>query len=129
MPILPGGEARHTNRADLDLVLGQWTAARSADDAAALLQAAGIAAHASWTTPEIAADPHLRERRAIVDVAEPDGTMRAAVGVPMRLSKGGDIGIARGTPALGEHEDYVYGELLGLTRGERQALEDAQVIY
>jgi crotonobetainyl-CoA:carnitine CoA-transferase CaiB-like acyl-CoA transferase len=124
-----GGEARHTNRADLDLVLGQWTAARSADDAAALLQAAGIAAHASWTTPEIAADPHLRERRAIVDVAEPDGTMRAAVGVPMRLSKGGDIGIARGTPALGEHEDYVYGELLGLTRGERQALEDAQVIY
>ena len=68
-------------------------------------------------------------RKAIVDVAEPDGTIRAAVGVPMRLSKGEEIGIHRGTPKLGEHEDYVYGELLGLTKAERQALEDTEVIY
>jgi crotonobetainyl-CoA:carnitine CoA-transferase CaiB-like acyl-CoA transferase len=47
----------------------------------------------------------------------------------MRLSKGADIGIARGTPKLGEHEDYVYGELLGMSQAERQALQDEQVIY
>jgi len=38
-------------------------------------------------------------------------------------------GIVRGTPALGEHEDYVYGELLGLTRAQRQALQDEEVIH
>jgi crotonobetainyl-CoA:carnitine CoA-transferase CaiB-like acyl-CoA transferase len=109
--------------------LADWALTQDADAAAAQLQAAGIAAHASWTTPEIAADPHLRDRRAIVEVTEPDGTTRAAVGVPMRLSKSPEIGIDRGTPQLGEHEDYVYGELLGMARDERQMLEEAEIIY
>ena len=100
-----------------------------ADTAAAALQAVGVAAHVSWTTREIVADRHLRARRAIVDVNEPDGKDRAAVGVPMRLSKGDEIGIARGTPQLGEHEDYVYGDLLGMTQAERQALQDEEVIF
>jgi crotonobetainyl-CoA:carnitine CoA-transferase CaiB-like acyl-CoA transferase len=112
-----------------DESLSAWTRTQDAGAAAERLQAAGIAAHASWTTPEIAADPHLHRRGAIVEVAEPDGQLRAAVGVPMRLSKGAEIGIHRGTPKLGEHEDYVYGELLGLGREERTALEDAEVIY
>jgi crotonobetainyl-CoA:carnitine CoA-transferase CaiB-like acyl-CoA transferase len=109
--------------------IAAWSQVRDANQAAEALQAAGIAAHASWTTPEIAADPHLAARRAIVEVAEPGGKRRAAVGVPMRLSKGAEIGIDRGTPELGEHEDYVYGELLGMSRAERQALEDSEVIY
>lgn len=121
--------ARHAARAELDGLVAQWSPGLDANEAAALLQARGIAAHASWTTPEIAGDEHLQARGAIQQVAEPDGTLRAAVGVPMRLSKGPDIGIHRGTPKLGEHEDYVYGELLGMDRSERQALEEAEVIY
>jgi crotonobetainyl-CoA:carnitine CoA-transferase CaiB-like acyl-CoA transferase len=121
--------ARHANRRELDEIVSRWTVTLDANVAAEQLQAAGVAAHASWTTPEIAADPHLHAREAIVDVAEPDGKIRAAVGVPMRLSKGPEIGISRGTPKLGEHEDYVYGELLGLTRDARQELEEAEVIY
>ncbi|TCM20480.1 crotonobetainyl-CoA:carnitine CoA-transferase CaiB-like acyl-CoA transferase [Novosphingobium sp. PhB165] len=120
---------RHAHRRELDGLVSAWTATLPAEDAARWLQAAGVAAHASWTTPEIAADPHLRARGAVVEVTEPDGKRRAAVGVPMRLSKGEDIGIVRGTPALGEHEDYVYGELLGMGRAERNALEEAEVIY
>jgi crotonobetainyl-CoA:carnitine CoA-transferase CaiB-like acyl-CoA transferase len=119
-----------TGSADLsDEALAAWTRTQDANHAAERLQAAGIAAHASWTTPEIAADPHLQARCSIVEVAEPDGKPRAAVGVPLRLSKGADIGIERGTPKLGEHEDYVYGELLGMGRAERTALEEAEVIY
>jgi crotonobetainyl-CoA:carnitine CoA-transferase CaiB-like acyl-CoA transferase len=109
--------------------LAEWASGQCANEAAATLQSAGIAAHASWTTPEVAADPHLRERSAIVSVQEPGGAERAAVGVPMRLSKGADIGIHSGTPNLGEHEDYVYGELLGMSRAQRHALEDTEVIY
>lgn len=120
---------RHANRVELDRIVAIWTVTRPADAAANQLQASGIAAHMSWTTRELTADPHLRERRALVNVQEPDGKARAAVGVPMRLSKGEDIGIHRGTPKLGEHEDYVYGELLGLTKAERAALQDEEVIY
>lgn len=120
---------RHANRAALEPIVSAWTATRPADDVSELLQGVGVAAHASWTTPEIAADPHLRARGAICEVQEPDGKHRAAVGVPMRLSKGAEIGIHRGTPKLGEDEDYVYGELLGLGRDERTALEESEVIY
>ena len=121
--------ARHEHRRELDELVARWTTTRAADAAAEQLQAAGIAAHASWNTVSLTSDQHLRERRALVTVEEPDGKERAAVGVPMRLSKGTDIGIQRGTPKLGEHEDYLYGELLGMTRAQRQALEDSEVIY
>ena len=120
---------RHGLREELNELVSGWTRTQDANAAAERLQAAGVAAHASWTTPEIAADPHLRARGAIQEVAEPDGKLRAAVGVPMRLSKGAGIGIHSGTHRLGEHEDYVYGDLLGLSRAERSALEGDEVIY
>ncbi|MGE4338953.1 MAG: CoA transferase, partial [Pigmentiphaga sp.] len=122
-------DARRANSEALDAIVAGWTAMQDANAAAERLQSAGIGAHASWTTPEIAADPHLRQRHAIVEVSEPDGKRRAAVGVPMRLSKGAEIGIDRGTPKLGEHEDFVYGDLLGMSQAERRRLEEAEVIY
>lgn len=121
--------ARLAHRDELDAAVSQWTSSRDPNEASVQLQAAGIAAHAVWRTPEIAADEHLKQRGAIVEVKEADGAKRAAVGVPMRMSKGADIGFDRFTPGLGEHEDYVYGELLGMSRSQRQALEDAEVIY
>jgi crotonobetainyl-CoA:carnitine CoA-transferase CaiB-like acyl-CoA transferase len=121
--------SRYAHRAELDRVVERWSATLAPEAAVTLLQSTGVPAHASWTTREIVADPHLRARRAIVDVSEPDGRTRAAVGVPIRLSKGEEIGITRGTPQLGEHEDYVFGDLLKLTRAERQALQDEEVIH
>lgn len=128
-PRFAGEAQRHANRAELDRIVAQWTATIPAFAAAERLQQAGIAAHPSWTAAEIVVDEHLRERRAILEVQEPDGRHRAAVGVPMRLSRGAEVGIDRGTPKLGEDEDYVYGELLGMSRAERQALEADEVIY
>jgi crotonobetainyl-CoA:carnitine CoA-transferase CaiB-like acyl-CoA transferase len=37
--------------------------------------------------------------------------------------------IHRAAPLLGEHNDYVLGELLGLSTGERQRLIEKKVIY
>lgn len=122
-------ENRRAHCGELDRIVGEWTAGHPADAIADLLQAAGVPAHASWGAGEIVADTHLRSRGAIVDVDEPDGRSRAAIGVPMRMSKAQGIGIARGTPRLGAHEDYVLGDLLGLARAERQALQDEGVIH
>lgn len=123
------GSDRIKNRDSLNKIVAAWTKERSGDDAAEMLQAAGVPAQISCTAEDLVGDPHLRTRGAIVDVQEPDGKVRAAVGVPMRMSKGEEIGIVCGTPALGEHEDYVFGELLNLTRAERAALESSQAIY
>ncbi|MBE0694850.1 MAG: CoA transferase, partial [Aquamicrobium sp.] len=121
--------ARHSAREALDGIVAEWCAARNAEEAAEALQRAGVAAHVSWSAADIVGDVHLRARGAIVDVVEGDGRRRAAVGAPARFSKSDNPAIERGTPGLGEHEDYVYGELLGIGRREYGALVAEQVIY
>lgn len=121
--------ARHSAREALDGIVAEWCAARNAEEAAEALQRAGVAAHVSWSAADIVGDAHLRARGAIVDVVEGAGRRRAAVGAPARFSKSDNPAIERGTPGLGEHEDYVYGELLGIGRREYDALVAEQVIY
>ncbi|WP_353476059.1 CoA transferase (plasmid) [Salipiger sp. H15] len=121
--------ARVAARAELDAIVAAWAELVEAEQAAEALQRAGIAAHVSWRAKDIAADPHMRARGAVVEVTETDGRARKAVGFPAMFSASDGPGIERGTPALGEHEDQVYGEMLGLGRAERARLEEERVIY
>jgi crotonobetainyl-CoA:carnitine CoA-transferase CaiB-like acyl-CoA transferase len=121
-------EARVRHSAELDVLLAKWLANASADSMAERLQRAGVCAHVSWNTADIARDPHLRERGVTREVSGPDIPTRVAVGAPVRFSKTTDVGIRRLTPALGQDEDYVFGELLGLSSAQRADLERRDVI-
>lgn len=121
------GASRWHHRHALDRELGAWTQTRTREAVTQTLQAAGVAAFPSYTAQDIADDPHLNARGSIVEMAEPDGGKRKAVGPPWRFSKT-PAKLARGTPALGEHEAYVYGELLGLAQSEIDALVRGKVI-
>ena len=48
-------------------------------------------------------------------------------GQPVHLSET-DWAIERGGPCLGEHNDYVFGELLGLDAAEIEKLREEKVI-
>lgn len=97
------GEPPCQSRRTVDIV-SAWTRTCDANAAAELLQAAGIAAHASpGPRPRSPRTRILRMRGSIVEVAEPDGKLRAAVGVPMRLSKGtrsASTGARRGSASM-----------------------------
>jgi len=121
--------ARREHSRQLDDLVTQWLASREAEKTAAELQAEGVCAHVSWSTQDIADDPHLHARGALVNVDDPANPDRLAVGSPARFSKAEGVGIRRGTPDLGQDEDYVFGELLGLTSGQRADLEAREVIY
>jgi benzylsuccinate CoA-transferase BbsF subunit len=120
---------RLDRRVQLDQAMASWAAGLAAEEAAHRLQALGIAAHPVWSAGDIVRDPHLRARGAIVDVPEDDQAQRAAVGLPVMFGTLPEAGIGRGTPALGQDEDYVFGELLGLTRARRAALEEDGAIW
>jgi len=98
------------------------------EDITRLLQAAGVAAFASYTAADIADDPHLRSRGAIQEMSGPNGESRKVVGPPWRFSRT-PAKLARWTPKLGEHNDYVFGELLGLSSAEIGKLIEAKVIH
>ena len=120
--------ARRGRRAEIDALLTRWLAARDADETAAQLQQAGVCAHVSWTMQDVADDPHLRERGALVEVSAPGIEPRLAVGAPGRFSASDGVGIRRLTPTLGQDEDYVFGELLGIDSAGRADLVAREVI-
>ncbi|CAN7698878.1 CoA transferase [Pseudorhodoferax sp. LjRoot39] len=119
---------RRQHREALDLQLGAWLSVQDGDALAVRLQQAGVSAHVSWNMQDIADDPHLNARRALTPVEGPGIAPRLAVGAPARFGRTSDVGIRRLTPALGQDEDYVFGELLGLSRRERDDLEQREVI-
>jgi crotonobetainyl-CoA:carnitine CoA-transferase CaiB-like acyl-CoA transferase len=127
-PRFATADARLRYRDELDALLTEWLSVCNADVTAERLQRAGICAHVSWSMGDIARDPHLRERGATVEVSAPDVPQRLAVGAPARFSKTHDVGIRRLTPTLGQDEDYVFGELLGLSSAQRTELERREVI-
>ncbi len=118
--------SRLAHREQLDAIVSDWTRCRTAEEAAGSLQGAGIAAHPSWNARDLAADLHLRARGAIETCNLPSGS-RPVVRAPVRFS-GADVDLNAQMPALGEHEDYVFGDLLKLTRARRTELENEGVI-
>jgi crotonobetainyl-CoA:carnitine CoA-transferase CaiB-like acyl-CoA transferase len=115
-------------RDELDALLAQWLSQVDADRTAERLQQAGVCAHVSWSAQDLVDDPHLRARGALTHVSGPGVAPRWVVGAPVRFSKTSEVGIRRLTPELGQDEDHVYGELLGLSRAEREALQAREVI-
>ena len=112
---------RMRNGEELDAHVARWTATVDAEAAMALLQHAGIAAGVALNGADLAADPHLAERGLFAPVKLPDGSATRVTGVPMRLSA--TPGSVRTVaPEVGEDNDYVLGELLGLGRAERAEL-------
>jgi crotonobetainyl-CoA:carnitine CoA-transferase CaiB-like acyl-CoA transferase len=121
------GRFRH--RQELDLELAAWTGGRSREEAARLLQAHGVAAFPSYNGLDICGDAHLSERGTIQTLTAPDGSeTRKVVGAPWRFSRTPELEV-RWSPDMGEHNQYVFGELLGLESAEIDELVREEVIY
>ncbi|HLI79588.1 MAG TPA: CoA transferase [Candidatus Binataceae bacterium] len=113
---------RTKNHTELDTHLARWTRERSAEDAMMILQRAKIAAGVVSNGADICArDPQLKERGYWASVTRADGEQSRVVGIPFKMSDT-PASVRSIAPDVGEHTDYVLGELLGLTRAERDAL-------
>jgi formyl-CoA transferase len=83
-------------------------------DALKVLDAAAVPAGTSFTVADAFTDPHYAAREMIVAVDDPAlGPIRMQ-GVTPKLSETPGA-VRRGAPLLGEHNDEVYCELLGLS--------------
>jgi crotonobetainyl-CoA:carnitine CoA-transferase CaiB-like acyl-CoA transferase len=123
--------ARRHRADEIDARVAAWTCAQDARAAAASLQDAGVAASAVFTNKDLLTDRHLAARGFFAPVvygpaSERMGT-RPYPDLPFRFEPAPEHG-RRPAPRLGEHNDYVFGELLGLGRAELAALRDAGVI-
>ncbi|HEY1075120.1 MAG TPA: CoA transferase [Fontimonas sp.] len=112
---------RKSHEAELNRRIREWTANQDAGELAARLQALGIAAAKSMSSVDLVADPLLWARGFFREVADRDGQPRTIVGPSWRMSRGAQISAA--APRLGEHNAYVFGELLGIPAEKQRELE------
>jgi len=120
-------QARGARQQELDALIGRWTAGRTTLEVLGLMEKAGVPAGQIYRAPEMLEDPHFAAREAIVEVPHPQfGSIRMQNVVPKLSATPGSIRAP--SPALGEHNDAIYLDFLGLPRERYAALKTARVI-
>jgi crotonobetainyl-CoA:carnitine CoA-transferase CaiB-like acyl-CoA transferase len=120
-PALDTLAGRTAMRAEIDARVSAWTETRSAEDAAAALQAAGVSAMTVLSPDDLAADPHLAARGAIIDVAHAEVGIERHGANPIRLNRT-NLHPSSAAALLGEHTAPVLAHVLGLSAEEIERL-------
>jgi benzylsuccinate CoA-transferase BbsF subunit/naphthyl-2-methylsuccinate CoA transferase subunit len=117
-----GVVGRHRHREALDAAIAGWTRDQDPEAAARILQEAGVPAGPVLDEAGACADPHLGARGFFHEVAHPEAGTHRYPGHPFVYA---DVPLRFETPAprLGEHNAYVYKELLGASDAEYARLE------
>ncbi len=119
--------ARGTAMVELDNLIAEWTSTRKAEDLLAALHAAGVPAGRIFRARDMFDDPHFAARQAIVTVPHPDfGELPMQNATPRLSESPGSVRTAG--PALGQHNDEIYGGLLGLDETERASLRQQKIV-
>jgi len=118
---------RWKNQEVLDEIVTSWTINYTDYEVMGILQKVNVAAIPVLSAAEVFNDSHLRQRNFIQEVAHPQIGNRLIFGPPWKVSGDTSYTPRRG-PLVGEHNDYVFCELLGLSREEASCLIDEKVI-
>ena len=121
-------KGRKQNEDILDAAITEWTSSRHDYEAMHLLQEAGVPAGPSLDATRVLDDPHLRRSGYFVGLQTSDGGLRDLPGLPWRFDCGPGPRI-EAAPTLGQHNEYVFKELLGLSDSEIARLVEDQIIY
>ncbi|MCP4757200.1 MAG: CoA transferase [Proteobacteria bacterium] len=107
---------RKANEDELDRLVGEWTADKKPEEAEALLQENGVAAHVVQNAEDMYNDPQMKHYGHFRELENPDiGTIQSEI-PPLKFSKSKDVHFR--APLLGEHNQQVLSEFLGLSDDE-----------
>jgi crotonobetainyl-CoA:carnitine CoA-transferase CaiB-like acyl-CoA transferase len=118
---------RLENRHTLDAAIGELTRARNAGELAERLREAGVPAFKSMSSIDLCSDGYLWGREAYRMVSDHKNGSRPIIGPSWRISPDGPK-VERGAPLLGEHNDYVYREVLGLPKEQLDDLIARKIV-
>ena len=119
--------SRYLNQKELDGLVEEWTIKHDHYEIMHILQKADIPAGPVLDAKELLEDPHLNERRFFQTVTHPEAGSHPYIGMYAKLSKTPGH-IRKPAPCLGEDNQYVFGELLGLSKEEMDQLEKEGII-
>ena len=120
--------ARGEHQDELDAMIEGWTRTLSVDEVEALMTEHSIPAGRVYRAPDMIADPHFQAREAIIDVeTERFGPIKMQSVFPKLSATPGSV--RRPAPSrVGQHNAEIYGDMLGMSSGEIDALTAQGVI-
>ena len=121
--------SRIENADALEAHVEEWTKGRTATEVMHSLQAKGVPAGVVQSNGDIAErDPHLRAQELITIAKAPGFEHGIPVARPAVYLSDGPPPYSGAAPGFGEHNEYVFGEILGLSRAEIDAYRGQGVI-
>ena len=120
-------EARLRNLESLHARIAEWTAGHEDRALAERLQQHGVAAAPVLDVSDLLTDPQFAARETFVEVDHPLGYRETIYGAYVKLGR--TPAVVRPGPWIGQDNDHVFLELLGLDADRYQTLKDDQVIY
>ena len=131
-------ESRLANQDRLDELVGEWTSGRTAEDAMFRLQEAGVPASLVSQVQDLYEGPHLKAREFfrptpfyLADRAKPAWEWEVMEGIasanPPKMSESPmEFGHYSN---IGEDNDYVFKEILGMSQKEVERLKEDQSLF
>lgn len=120
--------ARLGHRKELDTHLSRWTLEHTPMEASETLQAHGVAAVPVMGAEDRLFNPHFQERGLYSDIEHPSLGAEPIFNIMWNLSRT-PPSIRRHAPLLGEHNQEIFGGLLGMPEAEIARLEEEQVLW
>lgn len=109
----------------IDRELSAWTAERDDYELFHLLQSHGVPAAPVLAAPRVLDDPHVQARELNHERTLADGVGPFRFNGPFYRFEATPVDLFKSPAALGEDNEYVYGEILGYSAEEIAAMESA----
>ena len=119
---------RVAHKKEIEQILESWSMEHTANEVVDTLLAQGIPAAPLLSIRELAEDPHFADHRQMFPYMEQPGVGPFRVtAMPIKFSET-ETCIYRPAPALGEHNEEVYGEYLGYDEEKLAQLKQQGII-
>ena len=105
------GRMQHVN--ELEQAVAEWTSRLSCSEISEALTEAGIPFGKVSEVSEVVDSPQIEARQMMLEVEHPTLGVLRLPGIPIKLS-GSPGSVRKAPPMVGEDNQYVFGELLGL---------------
>jgi benzylsuccinate CoA-transferase BbsF subunit len=113
---------------EIDAHIAEWALNYSDYEFMNMLQKAGVAAVPAFDSKELFTDPHCKERNVFVPTEHATEGRLYAVAPPWKFSEP-PARVVKAAPQLGQDNEYVLRELLGLSQKEIDKLTADKVLY
>ncbi|MDR1732837.1 MAG: CoA transferase [Synergistaceae bacterium] len=119
---------RVANHAELREIVEKWVSSQKVADIVKTLDDAGIPCAPIYDIRQVVEDPHIAgARQMFVEIEHPVAGKTKLTGSHLKLS-GTPTSLRTPSPALGQHNEEIYGSFLGLSADEVAALKQEGAI-